>query len=140
VVRLFAVLSGLLGVVLVPLALTLGTAIVLLPSHFLFAVLCTAGSLVAAGGGRSFAPRAFGGWFLLCSLAAAVALDLGSRVGPFAYWWLAWTPALVWSWVPPLVAALAAEIGRFLGSTRSRRAVRRRKRQKLAQPAPNSET
>lgn len=128
---LTAVLAGLLAVVLVPLALAGGTAWMLLPGHLLFAITCALGAILAGWDGHPGRARAFGGGYLVATLAVVLALTVGSeaRDGSW-YWMLPWALGLFWAWVPPVIAGIFAEIGTSRRRARTRRVVRRRRMQK----------
>jgi len=126
---LFAVLGALLGVVLVPLALTGGTAWLLLPGHLTFAGACAVGAVFAGLDGHPWRARAFGGGYLVASLLIVGALALGSQARDGSWYWMVpWGAGLVWGWVPPLVAGAMGMVGESRRRARTRRVVRKRRR------------
>lgn len=129
---LLAVLAGLLGILLVPVALAGGTAWLMLPAHLVFAGACTLGAILAGLDGYPGRARAFGAAYLLGSLAAVVALSWGSgaRDGSW-YWILPWAGSLLWAWAPPVVAGVFTWVGARRRRGRTRRTVRRRRRAAL---------
>jgi hypothetical protein len=133
---LIGVLAALLGVLLVPLALAGGTAWLLLPAHFVFAGACSLGALLAGLSGHPGRVRAFGGGYLVASLAAVVALSVGSEVRQGSwYWMLPWAGVLVWAWVPPLVTGFAGAVAGGRRRRRIRRVVRRRRKRAARDPS-----
>lgn len=126
---LLGVIAALLGSVLVPLALAGGTAWLVVPGHLMLAAACTGGAVLAGLGGRPGRARAFGGGYLLASLAMVAALGLGSDVrGGSWYWMVPWSLVLCWGWVPPVVAGAMAFVGTSRRRSRTRSVVRRRRR------------
>lgn len=126
---LLAVGAGLFAVALVPLALGGGTAWMLIPAHLVFSGLCAVGALLCGLDGHPARARAFGIGFVAVSLAVVGALTVGSEVrGGSWYWMVPWAPALLWSWVPPVIAGAAVFLGQRRRRSRTRRTVRRRRR------------
>ena len=126
---LLAVLAGLLGVLLVPVALAGGTAWLLLPTHLVFAGACTLGAILAGIDGYPGRVRAFGGVYLVASIAAVVALSWGSSARDDSWYWiLPWAGSLLWAWAPPVVVGVFTFVGSRRRRFRTRRTVRRRRR------------
>jgi hypothetical protein len=129
VLRLAAILGGLVGVLIVPLALVAPTSILLIPAHLGFALLATFGAVGEAVVARPERSRIWGLWFLVASIAMVAALQFGSQVDGRAYWMLPWIAALAWGWIPPVVAGIAGWGGDALRERRTRQVVRARHRQ-----------
>lgn len=127
---LLAVLAALLGVLMVPLALAGGTAWLLLPAHLAFSGACTVGALLGGLSGHPWRARQFALGYLVGSVAAVAALTLGSgaRDGSW-YWMLPWAGALIWAWAPPIAGMAAASLGEVRRRGRTRRVVRRRRKE-----------
>src|SRR5688500_7340947 len=105
--RLAAILGGLVGMLLVPLALVAPTALLLLPAHFAFTALATAAALGEGVAGRPERARLWGWWHLVVSIVTVGGLELGSRLDGRGYWVVPWVFVLAWGWLPPVVGGLA---------------------------------
>lgn len=126
--RLFAVLGGLFGVLLVPLSLVAPTAWLVLPGHLALTVLATVAALHAGWIGRAERARLWGLGYLVATIAMVAALQLGREVSGGVWWVFPWFAAVLWGWIPPVVAGLSGWVGDAVRDARSRRAVRRRHR------------
>ena len=127
--RLLAIFGGLIGVLLVPLALVSPTAWLLLPAHLAFTVLATVAALGSGVAGRPGRARAWGVGHLLASIAMVTALEIGSRAaGGSCYWIVPWLPAVMWGWIPSVAGGLSGWFGESVSRYRSSRAIRRRRR------------
>jgi hypothetical protein len=125
---LLGAFTALLGALLVPLALGSGTAWLLIPAHLGFSVACAGGATLAGVRGRPWRARAYGLGFLAASLGAVVALAAGSEARDGAWYWiLPWAVCLLWAWIPPIIALLAAWLGEARRAGRTRSVVRRRR-------------
>jgi hypothetical protein len=127
--RLLVILAGLLAVLLVPLALSGPTALLLLPAHLAFAIVTSTGALLDGFDGWPERARRWGFVFLVVSLATVGALQLGADVRGLAmgYWGIPWLGVLLWGWVPPVVCGFAGVMGSARRDRLVRRAVARRR-------------
>jgi hypothetical protein len=127
VTRLLAILAGVLGVLLVPLALSGPTALLLVPAHLAFAALVCVGAVWEGLDGAPERARRWGFGFLVATIAMVGALQVGAEVHGqgMGYWGAPWLAALCWSGVPPVASGLAG----WYGSHRVRR-------QRPRQPRP----
>jgi hypothetical protein len=130
--RLAAIFGGLTGLLLPFLALVAPTAWLLLPAHLLFSGLVCLASIGEGLSSRPERARRWGLGYLVSTLLAIGAFDLGARVADRAYWLVPWTILLAWGWIPPVVAGLAGWGGDGLRAWRSGRAVRRRHRARIS--------
>ncbi|MCA9493710.1 MAG: hypothetical protein KC621_27445 [Myxococcales bacterium] len=128
--RLLALFAGLVAFLLVPLALSAPTALLLPPSHLLLSALVSMGAVTDGLAGRPERARRWGFFYLLATLAMVVSLEVGARVRgeALAYWGVPWVVVAVWGWIPPLVAGGAGMLGSGTERRRVRSAVRRRRR------------
>lgn len=134
---LLAVLSGLVAIVLVPLALAGGTAWLLLPGHLILAVACSGGAVLAGWRGQPTRARLFGGGYLAATLLVVAALALGSEVRDGSWYWMfPWAVALFWGWIPPVIAGIMTMVADTRRRGLTRRVVRKRRRAK--RPAAKS--
>ena len=126
--RLLAIHAGLLGIVLVPLALSGPTALLLVPAHLGFSAIVALGAVWDGIDGWPERARRWGAFYLVATLAMVAALELGAdaRGGGLGYWGVPWTAALCWGWLPPVVAGLAGWWGAARQARRIRRIVHRR--------------
>lgn len=127
--RLLALFAGLLGVLLVPLALSGPTALLLLPSHLGLSLVVSLGAALDGLDGRPERARRWGFFYLLATLGMVAALEIGGLAHgrTWTYWGVPWGAALIWGWVPPVVSGVAGALGRTRERRLSRRAVRLRK-------------
>jgi len=132
--RVAAVFGGLVGVLLVPLALAAPTAWVLVPAHLLFSVLVTIATTGEGFAGRPERARLWGLAYLVASVAMVAALELGAGVRSSRYWIGPWVLVLLWAWVPPVAAGLAGWMGEARERALGRRAVRSRRRVRAERP------
>src|SRR5687768_7223715 len=107
--RLLAIFGGLLGALLVPLALAGPTAWLLIPAHLAFTILATVAAVLEGFAGYPERARIWGFGHLVATLAMVGALELGAdlRDGSAWYWFAPWIAAAVWGWVPMVAAGLA---------------------------------
>jgi hypothetical protein len=107
--RLLAIGAGLLGVLLVPLALSQPTALLLVPAHLGLSVLVCAGAAVDGLAGWAERSRRWGLFYLVATAAMTGALEVGAQVhgSALGYWGVPWLAAVLWGWVPPLVSGIA---------------------------------
>lgn len=126
--RVAAILGALLGLFLVPLALTGPTAWLCLPVHFAFALGVTAGAVGEGVAGHPERARVWGAGYIVVSIAMVGALELGSTVAQRSYWLFPWLVLLLWGWAPPVAAGLSGMLGEHIRLLRSNRAVKRRHR------------
>ncbi|MCB9681348.1 MAG: hypothetical protein H6733_07720 [Alphaproteobacteria bacterium] len=125
--RLFAVLAGLLGVLVVPLSLSAGTSWLAIGAHLALTWL-TVGLAIAEGmAGRPGPARAWAVWHALATAGLVGALQVASWV-PGGWSWLP-VFALVasWSWMPLATALLAGRVGEVRRRRLAARAVARRR-------------
>ncbi len=135
--RLLAIFAGCCALLLVPLSLSTPTAwLVVAPMHLLLVLLTCTGAGLAGLAGRPVVVRRWGHFYLLATLVAIGALELGGRlapprlmgaVRPGLHWSGAWCLGLLWGWIPPVICLGMAEVGEHISLRRSRR-VRRRRR------------
>lgn len=138
---LLGLIAAALGLLLAPLALASGTAWLLLPAHLAFSVLCGAGAVLGGLSGHPWRARAYGAGYLAASVAAVVALAVGSEVRDGSWYWiLPWAGALLWAWIPPIIVIAATWLGEVRRAQRTRSVVRRRRRQAAVIDAPPSGT
>jgi hypothetical protein len=104
---LAAIVGGLLGGLLVPLALAAPTSLLLIPAHFLFTLLASIAALGEGLSGRPQRARAWGGAHLLASILMVAGLEVGARVHEVRYWIGPWILALLWGWLPMVVGGAA---------------------------------
>ena len=78
--RLAAILGGLVGVLLVPLALAAPTSLLLLPAHLAFCALASAAAIGEGLAARPERARLRGAWSLVATIGMVAALQLGSGV------------------------------------------------------------
>ncbi len=128
--RLLAILAGLVALLLVPLALSGPTALLLVPGHALLALLASVGAADAGFGGRPESARRWGLFYLVATALMVAALEIGARVRgqQIAYWGVPWAAALVWGWLPPVVSGVAGALGELRERRLVKRVVRRRQR------------
>lgn len=127
---LLAIVAALAGLLLVPLALAAGTAWLVLPAHLGFSVLCCVSAVLAGLSGRPWQARVVGLAYLGLSLAMVVALSVGAQVRAGSWYWVVpWAGVLLWAWIPPPVALLAAELAKVRRAQRTRWTVGRRRAQ-----------
>lgn len=121
--HLLAIVAGLLAVLLVPLALSGPTALLLLPAHLAFVLVTATGAILDGLDGCPERARRWGVLYLVASVLMVAALELGGDVRGMAltYWGVPWVAALVWGWIPPVVSGFAG----VLGTARQRRLVTR---------------
>jgi hypothetical protein len=110
---LLALLAGANALVLLALALSGPTAVMLVPGHALFATLVCAGAMVDGWWGRPDRARAWVGMYLVASILLVAVLEFGAdmRHEGMGYWGLPWAFMLMWGWVPPLVGGAAGVLG-----------------------------
>lgn len=137
--RILAVFGGLVGLLLVPLALAGPTAWLLLPAHGVFALLATAGSVVEGVAGRPQRARLWLLGYLVASVAMVAGMELGSMVRGQSYWTLPLAILLLWAWIPAAVAGVAGWFGEHRLLARTRRSRRRRRRIRTARAEAGSE-
>lgn len=125
--RLLAVVCGLWGLLLVPIALAPQTAWLVVPAHLGFTLLAAVAAVGEGIAGRGGSARAFGGWHLVATVLAVAALQVGSQVAGIRYWMAPWAIVLYWAWIPAVVSGLSGIVGEWVGERRSARAVRIRK-------------
>lgn len=127
--RLLAIVAGLLAVLLVPLALSGPTALMLLPAHLAFAAVVCTGAVLDGFDGWPTRARRWELLFLVVSVAMVAALQLGAEVRGLwmGYWGIPWIGVLLWGWIPPLICEMAASMGSVRQQTLTRRAVARRR-------------
>lgn len=126
---LLGVLAGLIGILLVPLALAGGTAWLIVPAHLMLAVSCTGGAVLAGLGGRPGTVQAYSAGYLVASLAMVAALAVGSEVRDGSWYWMVpWSAVLIWGWAPPVVAGFMTWVASSRRRSRTRAVVRRRRR------------
>jgi hypothetical protein len=121
--RLLSILAGLLSVLLVPLALSGPTALLVPVAHLAFSLSVCTGAMLDGLDGWPERARRWGFVYLVATAAAVAALQLGADVrhqGAW-YWGVPWVSILAWGWIPPLVSGLAGS----LGVARARRLTRR---------------
>ncbi|MCB9664153.1 MAG: hypothetical protein H6732_08555 [Alphaproteobacteria bacterium] len=136
-IRLAGVATGLLGLLLVPLALTAGTSWLAVLGHLALTALCVGLAWFDGLAGRPATARAWGAWAAVCTAGVAGALHLSwSAHGGWA-WMAPFALILLWAWVGPVAGWLAGAVGARRQAARARRAVARRLRDQ-AWPAPNS--
>ncbi|MFK7930557.1 MAG: hypothetical protein AB8H79_20385, partial [Myxococcota bacterium] len=101
-------------------------------AHLALSALCLCGALLSGFDGHPGRARAFGAGFMVVSVAAVVALQVGSDVRDGSWYWLVpWAPALLWSWVPVVAAGGAVWLGHRRRATRTRRVVQKRRKNAL---------
>lgn len=127
--RLLALFAGLLGLLLVPLALSGPTALLLTPTHLGLSLVVSAGAVLDGLDGRPERARRWGFFYLLATLLMVAALEIGASAHDRAlsYWGVPWGAALLWGWIPPLVSGAAGVVGRAREKRLVRRVVRTRK-------------
>lgn len=126
--RLTGVGAGLLGLLLVPLALAPTTSWLAVLGHLVLSGLCVGLAAWEGVAGRPGTARAWGAWSVLSTAGVAGALHVGwaehgswAWIGPFAL-------LALWGWVPPVAAWGAGSLGARRQAGRARRAVLRRHR------------
>jgi hypothetical protein len=126
--RLLAGFGGLFALVLVPLALAPNVIWMVIPGHLIFSIIVTLGALQQGFDGRRRGAQAWGGLYLVTSLAIAWAMDSGAYSRNSGYWMVPWALLLTWGWIP----AVAISVGVSVGPARRRRlnakVVQRRKK------------
>jgi len=138
---LLGLIAAALGALLIPLALGSGTAWLLLPAHLVFALICALGATLGGLGGRPWRARIYGLGYLAASLAAVVALAVGSEVRAGSWYWiLPWAGALLWAWIPPIIVLAAVAVGELRRGQRTRWTVRRRRQRRVLSGGPPSGT
>lgn len=125
--RLLAILSGLLGVLIVPLALAAATSWLAVLAHLLLAATCTTLSVWHGAAGRPAEARGWGLWFVLVTVAAGLSLHVGSWQRDGWGWAVPLVLLCLWGWIPPVIAWVAGAAGTSRRWSRSRRAVGRRR-------------
>ncbi len=131
VTALVSGLTGLLGVLLVPLALSAATAwLLLIPAHLTFVALCCTGSVLDGYAGRPERARRWGFYGLLATAVVVGALEIGAllRGEALGYWSGPWLCALYGGWLPPVVGGIMGHAGVYRRARLTRRAVRRRRK------------
>jgi hypothetical protein len=124
--RLLVLFAGLLAVLLVPLGLSGPTAMMVPAVHLGFALVICAGATLEGVDGHPERARWWSITYLAATLAMVVALEVGAFVhGARPSWTLPWSFLLVWGWIPPLVVAAAASLGRLRERRHARNGVRR---------------
>lgn len=113
--RLLAIFGGLCCFLLIALGLSAPMALLLLPAHLLFTVLAGIGALLEGLAGFPERARRWGLLYLVGTAAMLGALEVGATVHGVGlrYWAAPWLAALVWGWIPPVVAGLAGVVGSF---------------------------
>lgn len=133
--RLLAIATGLLGILVVPLVLSPVTSWLALMAH---GAMCAGASTLAlreGWAGRPGGARAWGAFSLVSTGGLAYALQVASweRDG-----W-AWAPPFLlvalWAWMPPLTAAVAGRLGEERRAMLVGAAVRARRRARIGQGA-----
>ncbi len=126
--RLAATLGALSGLLLVPLALSRPTAVLVVPGHLAFCVMVCAGAVIEGFLGYPERARLWGFGYLVLTTLVVAALELGatSRGLAWTYWGIPWSAILVWGWIPPVVAGVAGVAGHARQHRLARGAVRRR--------------
>ena len=121
--RLLAIVAGLLAVLLVPLALSGPTALLLLPAHLAFVLVTATGAILDGLDGMPERARRWGFVYLVATIGMVAALQLGGdlRGQALSYWGIPWLAALLWGWIPPVVSGMAGAVG----NARQRRLVTR---------------
>jgi hypothetical protein len=111
--HLLALVAGLLAVLLVPLALSGPTALLLLPAHLAFVLVTSTGAILDGLDGCPERARRWSLLYLVASILMVAALELGGdmRGAALGYWGIPWVGALVWGWIPPVVSAFAGAVG-----------------------------
>lgn len=125
--RLAVAAGGILGLLLVPLAMSTATSWLVLPAHLLMCMVGTTDLVSQALRGRGDRARAWGVWILLATLGAGGSLQLSSWAGEGWSWMLPWSGLLCWAWVPPVLAVVLGRMGDGVSALRSQAAVRRRR-------------
>ena len=126
--RLLVIAAGLLAILLVPLALSGPTALLLIPAHLAFAVVVCTGALLDGFDGCPARARRWSLVFLVATVAMIGALQLGADVRGLAmgYWGIPWLGTLLWAWIPPVVCEIAGGFGSVRRETLTRRTISRR--------------
>lgn len=121
--HLLAIVAGLLAVLLVPLALSGPTALLLLPAHLAFVLVTSTGAILDGLDGCPERARRWGFLYIVATLLMVAALQLGGDVRgqALSYWGIPWLGAVIWGWIPPVVSGMAG----VLGIARQRRLVTR---------------
>jgi hypothetical protein len=129
--RLAAIIGGLLGVLLVPLALSRVTALFLLPAHGLLTVVAVVGAFAEGWSGYPERAKLWGLGFLVATALMLGTLEFASdaRAAGSSYWAAPWVAVLVWGWIPPVVAGLSGALGGLRRRALSSRAVALRRQQ-----------
>ena len=123
-VRLLAMVGGLLGVALVPLALSATTAwLLLIPAYLTFVGVTSTGAFLDGFDGRPEHARRWGFFSLVATALMIGALEVGAqaRGARMGYWWGPWLCALFSGWLPPVVGGVMGAAGVW----RRRRLLRR---------------
>ncbi|MEQ1508743.1 MAG: hypothetical protein ABMB14_41330, partial [Myxococcota bacterium] len=128
--RLLAIVAGLLAILLVPLALSGPTALLCPPAHLALAVTCCIGSVLDGLDGWPERARRWGFFYLVASIAMVAALELGAdvRSQTWGYWGIPWVMAMVWGWIPPVVAGMGGMVGEVRQRRLTTKVVRHRRR------------
>lgn len=128
--RLIAMFTGLVGVLMVPLAMSAPTAWLLLtPAYSVFVSLACTGAMIDGYDGRPEHARRWGFVALVVTALVCGALELGAEIrgGGQAYWGGPWLCALSMGWMPPVVAGIMGGIGTLRRRQLHVRAVRQRR-------------
>lgn len=127
--RLIAILAGLLAVLLVPLALSGPTALLVPPAHLAFCLAVATGSVLDGLDGWPERARRWGFVYLVATVATVAALQVGAdvRQAGLGYWGVPWVAVLAWGWMPPVIAAFAGSLGAARARRLTARSVRHRR-------------
>ena len=127
--RLLSIVAGLLAVLLVPLALSGPTALLVPVAHLAFSLTVSLGAMLDGLDGWPERARRWGFVYLVASAATVGALQLGADVREqgLGYWGIPWIAILSWGWIPPVVSALSGMFGVARARRLSRRTLRIRR-------------
>jgi hypothetical protein len=129
--RSLAIAGGLCALLLLPLGLSPVTAWLLLPGHLLLSALTVGGALTEGLAGYPERARRWGALYLVASFGMAASLEVGAAAhhGGFLYWGAPYTMALLWGWIPPVIAGFSGPVGQARRKAAVARALRRRTRE-----------
>ena len=128
--RLTAIFGGLVAVLSIPLALAAPTAWVLVVAHLGFTAIATVGAALEGLAGHGERARLWGLFYLVATVLMVATLEFAAteRGAGTSYWAAPWLAALLWGWIPPVIAGLGGLFGEERARALTRRAVRRRRR------------
>lgn len=124
--RVLAVLTGLLGVAVVPLALSAATSWMAILGHLALSAACVGLSITDGAGGRPMAARGWGVFHLCTTAGIATALHAASWTRGGWGWTVPLFAVLLWAWIPPIVAFASGAVAQRQAAWWARRTVARR--------------